>query len=985
MLHLIQRRIGWFVLAPMAVFGLILGAAMSYRHLQEIEEVNLGLARAIVQYVDNYMASAFAMLDSLAVAAEQEGMVEAARDLDVVFAGSGSFEQLVLTDDAGRVVRSEPPGLAGQNYPVRDGGSRERQLVSRPTISPESGHVVVSVDRLMQGGRLIGELNLEALRNYLRESAPPESGRIMLTDTYGNLIVHPREHLVEQQTNIGHRPVFRAARKAGAGTYYFSQDGSYYLGVVTRAPGTNWLLIITKPLAAVFTPVLSELAMFLAGVAVLGLVVTLAMRRRLHVRLADPLLAFSRHMQEQGDVPLPPDDPVRDSCRELAVAAGRFDDMARRIARRERELRRSEERYRNLFEHSPQGVFQSSVEGRFLFVNPAFARIFGYDSTQDVVDTVRHIPDAFHQSPDQRLELLDRLEQDGSVSGFECRMVRKDGRAIIVNLSARAIYEDGRLTSIEGFIQDVTPRKLAEERLEESERRLSTLMSHLPGMAYRCRNDPNWTMEFISDGCRELTGYAAADLVGNARLSYADLILPEDRGHVWSTVQNALTEHSNFEVEYRIATAEGEQKHVWEKGCGVQDGEPLDSVEGFITDITDRKQAEDRIMKAKQQAEAASHAKSEFLANMSHEIRTPLNGVLGMLQLLQRAGLPPDQDEQVRSAIQAAHRLTRLLSDILDLSRVEAGKLEIRAEPLELADVVRSVEQLFRPSFEQKGVEFSVKLPPALPKNLLGDAARLQQVLSNLVGNALKFTDQGSVEVDVSPLPSSAPGRQLVLFSITDTGVGMDDKKLVDLFEPFNQAEGSYRRQRQGAGLGLAITRRLVLLMGGTITVESEEGAGAAVHFTAAFEEATSGPSLPAAEASASPGSIGGLNVLLAEDDEISVFLASKVLETAGCRVAVAENGRQALDVMQGEKFDVVLMDVQMPVMDGVEAAKAIREGQAGAQNAQAPIIALTAYAMEGDQAKFLAAGMNGYVAKPMDEQTLMAELHRAVAEGRRQ
>jgi len=381
------------------------------------------------------------------------------------------------------------------------------------------------------------------------------------------------------------------------------------------------------------------------------------------------------------------------------------------------------------------------------------------------------------------------------------------------------------------------------------------------------------------------------------------------------------------------------------------------------------------LLSAKEEAEAANKAKSEFLANMSHEVRTPLNGIHGMLQLMHTTPLTEEQNEYVVNATSASKRLTHLLSDILDLSRVEAGKILIKRSQINLENILSHINELFYPTLKQSGLTINHTISPSLPHQLLGDETRILQVLVNLVGNALKFTKSGGISITLSPLETTDSSKCKILFTITDTGVGIPDDKLGTLFRPFSQVSEGYRRDHQGAGLGLVITKRLVSLMKGNISVESLVGQGTTVYFTCVFDipkpdevflprEQTE-IVIPAVQ------SLKDLRILMAEDERINSLAASRLLTKNGAEVVVVENGKEAVQTLIHSSFDLILMDIQMPIMDGVEATKAIRKGLAGDDNRAIPIIALTAYAMTGDVDTFLAAGMNAYQAKPVDVDTL--------------
>ena len=373
---------------------------------------------------------------------------------------------------------------------------------------------------------------------------------------------------------------------------------------------------------------------------------------------------------------------------------------------------------------------------------------------------------------------------------------------------------------------------------------------------------------------------------------------------------------------------------------------------------------------ARDKAETANRAKSEFLANMSHEIRTPLNGITGMMQLLQTTRLDSNQKEYVDLALSSASRLTRLLSDILDLSRVEAGRMVILEEEFNVQELCRSVCELFRIQAGEKGIELEYTLDPSLPSRLMGDETRLQQILFNLVGNSLKFTREGRVRINWT-LQKRGLDRHQVLITVTDTGSGIAPEKLDDLFQPFVQEDGSSTRRHEGAGLGLSIVSRLVDLMHGTISVDSAPGEGTAFYIflplkVPAAPEADQDDALQNHKGAGKP-----LRILVAEDEPTNQLFAGRLLEYLGHKVMIAEDGSQALELLQQHEFDCILMDIRMPFMDGLEAARAIRTSRELGARRDVPIIAMTAHAMDGDREVFFQAGMNGYLAKPVQKEDL--------------
>jgi len=421
-------------------------------------------------------------------------------------------------------------------------------------------------------------------------------------------------------------------------------------------------------------------------------------------------------------------------------------------------------------------------------------------------------------------------------------------------------------------------------------------------------------------------------------------------------------------------------------GLGRRDeiGKIANAVRRFKIKTAERAEALETARKA---AEVAGAAKANFIASMSHEIRTPLNGVLGMAQSLSADDLNADQREKVDIILDSGTTLTALLNDVLDMSKIDAGKMEIAPIDGDLRSPIMRVVQLFQPSADDKGITLSVSIDPTIPERINFDPVRVRQCLGNLLSNAIKFTSHGgTAEVRITAA-SQAAGGTLVTMTITDTGIGMARDTIDKLFSAFSQADGSISRRFGGSGLGLAISRRLAQAMGGDIQVQSEFGIGSS--FSMTFLAANASPLLSAAKSpeigqlvrSASPGALNGSHILLVDDNAVNRQVVKLFLKPHDVRITEAANGQEALDALAKATFDIVLLDVHMPVMDGVETIKAIRASKEPWSGI--PTIALTADAMSGDRERYIAMGMTDYLAKPIDQSELVGKLMIMMAQGR--
>ncbi len=576
--------------------------------------------------------------------------------------------------------------------------------------------------------------------------------------------------------------------------------------------------------------------------------------------------------------------------------------------------------------------------------------------------------------------------------------VHRDNRIVaILGVGNKAAdYCEDDLTTVSelaGVAWDIIARKQAEEALRESEERYrSILKSAMDGY---CMTDIEGKIIDVNESYCTMSQYTESELL---KMRILDLKATEDPDQLNEHIKEVtLKGYDRFESKHRkkdgtIYDVEVSVQFFMENGGRLV---------SFIRDITKRKRAdyilkqyqeklehmvEDRtlaLFKAKEEAEIANKAKSEFLANMSHEIRTPMNSLIGFSQVLKDqyfGSLNMEQQEYVDYILESGNRLLYLINDILDYSKIEAGKLEIRVEEFNLRELLHDIYSTTSILASKKALQINIIINDNVPERIKSDAYRLDQILRNLISNAIKFTEEGFVTISVN-----LAGENELLFSVEDTGIGIETKKIDQIFDAFVQADSSTTKVYGGTGLGLAISRQLVSGLGGRIWVQSEIGKGTTFFFTIKLvtsQDELSEKSCERVSPKVSPVSEISRNfkVLLVEDDHFNQKAISFFLKRAGHTVTIVDNGRMALDALMHNKFDIVLMDVQMPEMDGVEAARSIRSFASNNINTQIPIIALTAYAMVGDKEKFLAAGMNDYVTKPVDYPVLLMKMVQLLA-----
>ena len=531
-------------------------------------------------------------------------------------------------------------------------------------------------------------------------------------------------------------------------------------------------------------------------------------------------------------------------------------------------------------------------------------------------------------------------------------------------------------------------RRLADRVSVEGDRRFREMFLHAQ-LAYMVTGRDG-TLQLANPAAAEMLGYdRVEDLIG--RTTGGELFAsPQDRDAMWNT----LREKGRI-TGYRSTLRRRDGREIIVEGylrlLRGPDGR-ISGTEGLVHDITERtryqealEREQQALIDARESAVEAARLKSEFVANISHEIRTPVNAVVGLTHLLLRTPLSDKQRDFLERIQSSARALQDVIDDVLDFSKIEAGRLLLERTPFVLDDVLRTVTDLLSLRAEEKGIGLRFVTEPGVPQGLVGDPTRLGQVLLNLAGNGVKFTERGEVVVRTGAQPASEDGTVVLSFAVSDTGIGMSADQLGKLFRPFTQADGSTTRQYGGTGLGLVISQRLIQQMNGEITVDSAIGRGSTFSFTARLALArphhppAPAPALAPASAPARGRALAGMHALLVEDIEINQLVARELLQAAGAQVTVAENGQAATELFaaQGGRFAFVLMDVQMPGMDGYEATRIIRRHPAGAT---VPIIAMTAHAFESERARCLAAGMTDHVAKPIEPDTVVALIARLVS-----
>ncbi|MBT1700741.1 PAS domain S-box protein [Fulvivirgaceae bacterium PWU4] len=636
-------------------------------------------------------------------------------------------------------------------------------------------------------------------------------------------------------------------------------------------------------------------------------------------------------------------------------------------------LQASETLFRSLTENASVGIYQLNKEGKATFINRKWFEIVGLDPENTSVEARQQA--VYKDDREKVIELWNHAIRAGSSVSLEFRFsTPAKGITWISNQLHPIRNKDNQVTGFIGTVSDITPLKEAVRKAEESEqlyRLISTNSKDLISL-YNAGTDAKRI--FISPSVKEILGYEPEELVGKSAF---DLIEPEDRKKMLEEVHPKTMSGIPARAEYRMRKKDGNL--IWLESNSHPYFDEDGVMIGFQTsarDITERKAAELALREAKERAEEATLAKSQFLSMMSHEIRTPMNAIVGITNLLLIENPRTDQQENLRLLKFSGENLLTIINDILDFSKIEAGKISLEHIDFNLPEFLENMQQVLDQRAREKGVSLSLSYSKTAPTVVKGDQVRIGQIITNLIGNAIKFTESnGSVILSVTSEPVDAH-KHAVNFSIKDTGIGIAPEKVKRIFESFAQANSDTTRKFGGTGLGLSITKKLLTLMGGEIEVISTPGVGSEFKFTLLLEEGDIKAPAVQKKFETVSSTIGRkAKVLLVEDNRVNQIVASNFLRKWGLDVDFANHGKEALEMVKNKSYQLILMDLQMPEMDGYEASRKIREIDDDPYFKEIPIIALTASAMIDIREKAILSGMNDFISKPFLPEELQSRI----------
>lgn len=606
---------------------------------------------------------------------------------------------------------------------------------------------------------------------------------------------------------------------------------------------------------------------------------------------------------------------------------------------------------------APFGMMTVTKDFKILQINSECTQVLGVSLTKN--QNVFELSSEF-ENLQFAVELVGQvLTTDGAVRNHEFMIYRtQSGNKRKRWIKANAVpIEISQEKCVLLSFEDETIKKEMARTIVRNERQLRMVTDNMQDIITQISLEG--IINYCSTSYKSMLGYEALELYEKSLFKF---IYSEDHEILRRMIEKCSKSKENLKFEIRYLSKLNQP--VWVEIVMkyiINDNE--EAILLFGRDVTQRRIAEQEIIHSKEIAIAANNAKSEFLANMSHEIRTPLNGIIGMANVSLMNEKDNRQKDNIQLIKQSAENLLKIINSVLDFSKIEAGKLVLDNRPFDLEDEIKRLSKPFKLAASQKEVAFNLQIDNKIEKNLYGDSIRLMQVLTNIIGNAIKFTEFGSVDFGIR-VREDTPSHQLIEFIVKDTGIGIKDVDQNKIFRSFSQADGSVTRRFGGTGLGLNITKKIVELMQGEITFSSEYGKGTEFICTLPLKKSVKDPVDENSEKIVEADTVGlGFNILVVEDDQINQKLAQRLLKRKGYGITIVGNGQEAVDIYEDNRFDLILMDIQMPVLDGLQATELIREKA----RVHIPIIALTAYAIKGDREKFLKKGMDDYISKPID------------------
>ncbi len=643
------------------------------------------------------------------------------------------------------------------------------------------------------------------------------------------------------------------------------------------------------------------------------------------------------------------------------------------------ELKLSEQRqfYENILNSIPADIAVFNNQHQYLFVNPVGIKD---DALREWIigktdeDYCRMRGRDLGLAKD-RSQLFNKVMKEKKQVEWEERLLNKEGEVgYFLRKFFPVLDASGEVELLIGYGVNITERKKWEQEVERSEKRYRDLFDY--SQALICTHDMDGVFINVNPAISELMGYAPGEMIGRK----IEEFIPYDEKGLFKTLYlDVINEKGKAEGVFRVLSKEGKKLYLLFKNYKMEEYGSDPYIIGFSQDISEMIAAEKELRVAKKITEESAKAKEVFLANMSHEIRTPMNGVMGIAGLLGKTSLDEEQRNYLRLIQESANNLLVIINDVLDLEKIIMGKLQLENLAFSLPERIEMCVQSFTYKAEEKGLTLLYKNFCKDEFAVIGDPYRINQVMNNLINNAIKFTDKGSVLVETR-LKERHESKVFIEFIVNDTGVGIPENKQKEIFEPFVQASSSVSRLHGGTGLGLSICKDLINMMGGELMVDSLEGKGSTFHFVLPFEISSMIPNTQKIPDHMDYKSLGNRKILVAEDVELNQFLAKHILESWGFEVVLANNGLEAVERVKAENFDLILMDIQMPEMDGIAATEAIRKLE-DVKKASLPIVALTANVLKGDSDKYLRAGMNDYLAKPFDESKLFVVISKNLQE----